>query len=48
MRHPGTAPLSSSGQPGAPHSALNTGNAPAQLVVTYVVEAGKPLSTPIP
>ena len=33
---------------GAPHSLVNTGTAPAQLVVTYVVEAGKPLSTPAP
>jgi quercetin dioxygenase-like cupin family protein len=30
---------------GAPHSLLNTGDAPAQLVVTYVVEQGKPLSS---
>ena len=33
---------------GVPHSLLNTGDTPAQLVVTYVVEGGKPLSSPAP
>ena len=33
---------------GAPHSLVNTGDAPAQLVVTYVVEKDKPLSSPAP
>lgn len=33
---------------GAPHSLANTGEVPAQLVVTYVVEKDKPLSSPAP
>ena len=32
----------------APHSLANTGETPAQLVVTYVVEKEKPLSSPAP
>ena len=35
-------------QAGAPHSFVNTGDTPAELVVTYVVEAAKPLATPAP
>lgn len=33
---------------GAPHSLANTGEVPAQLIVTYVVENNKPLSSPAP
>ena len=33
---------------GAPHSLVNAGDVPAQLVVTYVVETDKPLSSPAP
>ncbi len=33
---------------GAPHMLVNAGDAPAQLVVTYVVEKDKPLSSPAP
>ena len=33
---------------GAPHSLVNTGDIPAELVVTYVVEKDKPLSSPTP
>jgi quercetin dioxygenase-like cupin family protein len=33
---------------GMPHSLINNGDAPAQLVVTYVVEKDKPLSSPAP
>lgn len=33
---------------GAPHSLVNTGEVPAQLVVTYVVEKDKPLSSSAP
>ena len=32
----------------APHSLVNNGEVPAQLVVTYVVEKDKPLSSPAP
>ena len=31
---------------GAPHMLVNNGDAPAQLVVTYMVEKDKPLSSP--
>ena len=34
--------------PGAPHKLVNSGDVPAQLVVTYVVEKDKPLSSPAP
>jgi quercetin dioxygenase-like cupin family protein len=33
---------------GTPHAAVNTGSKPEKLVVTYVVEKGKPLATPAP
>ena len=33
---------------GAPHVLVNTGDVPDQLVVTYVVEKDKPLSSPTP
>ncbi len=33
---------------GAPHSLANNGDAPARLVVTYVVDATKPLSSAAP
>ncbi len=33
---------------GAPHSLVNSGDVPAQLVVTYVVESDKPLSSAAP
>ena len=33
---------------GAKHDAHNTGAAPMKLVVTYLVEKGKPLATPAP
>ncbi|MCJ2068256.1 cupin domain-containing protein [Methylobacterium sp. J-030] len=33
---------------GTPHSLANTGEVPAQLVVTFVVEKDKPLSSPAP
>jgi quercetin dioxygenase-like cupin family protein len=33
---------------GVAHSLLNTGEVPAQLVVTFVVEKDKPLSSPAP
>lgn len=33
---------------GKPHNATNTGGGKAILVVTYVVEKGKPLATPAP
>jgi quercetin dioxygenase-like cupin family protein len=32
----------------APHEARNTGSAPARLLVTFVVERGKPLAEPVP
>jgi quercetin dioxygenase-like cupin family protein len=33
---------------GVAHSLLNTGEVPAQLIVTFVVEKDKPLSSPAP
>ncbi len=33
---------------GAPHSLINPGDVPTRLVVTYVVENDKPLSSPAP
>ena len=33
---------------GVPHKLVNAGDVPAQLVVTYVVEKDKPLSSPAP
>ena len=33
---------------GMPHSLTNTGEVPAQLAVTFVVEKDKPLSSPAP
>jgi quercetin dioxygenase-like cupin family protein len=32
---------------GRPHNATNPGPGPASLVITYVVEKGKPLATPV-
>jgi quercetin dioxygenase-like cupin family protein len=30
------------------HDACNTGNAPAKVLVVYVIEKGKPLASPAP
>lgn len=32
---------------GKPHNATNTGTGKASIVVTYIVEKGKPLATPV-
>ncbi|MCX5762524.1 MAG: cupin domain-containing protein [Gemmatimonadetes bacterium] len=34
--------------PNTPHIAHNTGTTPVKLISTYIVETGKPLSTPAP
>ncbi|MBV9992582.1 MAG: cupin domain-containing protein [Alphaproteobacteria bacterium] len=31
-----------------PHEAVNTGTAPAKVIVTYVVDKGRPLKDPWP
>ena len=33
---------------GKVHDATNTGTAPAKIVATYVVEKGKPMTSPVP
>jgi quercetin dioxygenase-like cupin family protein len=33
---------------GVPHDARNTGDAPARLLGTWIIEKGKPLATPAP
>jgi mannose-6-phosphate isomerase-like protein (cupin superfamily) len=43
MKHPGEAFLIPAG---AIHNAMNSGSGKARLVLTYIVEKGKPLATP--
>jgi quercetin dioxygenase-like cupin family protein len=31
-----------------PHEAVNTGSTPARIIVTYVVDKGRPLKDPVP